>query len=170
MFAGWDSFYGAVAQAAATLIGLLFVIVTLGAGLGYRIKETASAFVTPTLVHFAAAFFIALLALVPGGHRVGAAALTLLCGMAGLAYVAAIGRRALSSKLMEPLDAWARAFYVPLPASAYLLTVASCAAALVGWTEASIPVAAASAMLLAVGIRNAWAMALFAVEYSAPKA
>ncbi len=169
MFAGWYNFYGAVAQAAATLIGLLFVIVTLGAGLGSRIQETARVFVTPTLVHFAAAFFIALLALVPDGHRVGTAWI-LICGIAGLAYVAAISRRALSSKFIEPSDHWARAFYVPLLAIAYLLTVTSCVAALAGWPDASIPVAAASAMLLAVGIRNAWAMALFTVEHGAPKA
>lgn len=165
MFAGWYNFYGAVAQSAATLIGLLFVIVTLGAGLGSRIQETARVFLTPTLVHFAAAFFIGLLALVPDGHRVGTTAWLLVCGIAGLAYVAAIGRRASSSKLIEPLDHWARAFYVPLPAMAYLLIVASCVAAFAGWSETSIAVAAASAMLLAVGIRNAWAMALFAVKY-----
>jgi hypothetical protein len=170
MFAGWYSFYETVAQAAATLIGLLFVIVTLGAALGPKIRGTARIFLTPTLVHFAEAFFIALLALVPNGHRVGAAALILVCGMAGLVYVIAIGRRALSSKLLDPLDYGARIFYAPIPAAAYLLTVVSCVAALAGWAEASIPVAAASAMLLAVGIRNAWAMALFAVEYSAPKA
>jgi hypothetical protein len=170
MFAGWYNFYGAVAQAAATLIGLLFVIVTLGAGLGPRIKETARVFVTPTLVHFAAAFFIALLALVPDGHGIGAPAWTLGCGVAGLIYVITIGRRVLSSRLLEPLDYWARVFYAPLPATAYLIIVVSCVAALAGWSEASVPVAAASAMLLVVGIRNAWAMALFAVEYNAPKA
>lgn len=153
----------------ARLIGLLFVIVTLGAGLGSRIRETARVFLTPTLVHFAAAFFIALLALVPDGHRVGTAAWILVCGIGGLAYLAATSRRALSSKLIEPSDHWARAFYLPLPAMAYLLIVTSCVATLAGWPDASIPIAAASAMLLVVGIRNAWGMALFAVEYTAPK-
>ncbi len=166
MFAGWYNYYGAVAQAAATLIGLLFVIVTLGAGLGSRIRETARVFLTPTLVHFAAAFFIALLALVPDGHRVGTATWILVCGVGGLAYLAATSRRGLSSKLIEPSDHLARAFYLPLPAMAYLLIVASCVAALAGWPDASLPIAVASAMLLAVGTRNAWGMALFAVEYA----
>jgi hypothetical protein len=134
-----------------------------------RRRGSNRVFVTPTLVHFSAAFFISLLALVPDGHRVGTAVWTLVCGIAGLGYVVTIGRKALSSKFIEPWDHWARAFYVPLPAIAYLLTVAGSVAALWRWSDVSMPLATASAILLAVGIGNAWAMALFTVEYAAPK-
>jgi hypothetical protein len=164
MFAGWYNFYGAVAQAAATLIGLLFVIVTLGSGLGARFQETARLFVTPTLVHFATVFFIALVTLAPNGSRVATFACILACGVGGFAYMIAVAGKAFESGLIDRSDYGARAAYMPLPAGAYLLVVASSLAALAGWRNASLPVAAASAILLAVGIRNAWAMALFAVE------
>ena len=50
---------------------------------------------------------------------------------------------------------------VPLPAIAYLLIVASSVAALTRWPHASLTVGVATAILLSVGIRNAWDMALF---------
>jgi hypothetical protein len=169
MFAPWSTFYGAVAQAAATLIGLLFVIVTLGSSLGARFQETARVFLTPTLVHFAAVFFVALVTLAPNGSRVAIVACVLLCGALGFAYITAVARRASATGLLDRSDRWARAAYAPLPATAYLLLVAGSLAAFAGWREASLPVAVATATLLAIGIRNAWAMALFAVERSARK-
>ncbi len=53
MLHGWDNFFNLAGAAGATLIGLLFVAITLGAGLSTaRGKYGASAFLTPTLVHF----------------------------------------------------------------------------------------------------------------------
>src|SRR6202034_55887 len=109
------------AQSAATLIGLLFVIVTLGSGLGTRFQETARVFVTPTLVHFAAVFFVALVTLVPNGSRVASLACILACGVVGLAYVIAISPKAFASGLIARSDYGARAAYLPLPAAAYLV-------------------------------------------------
>src|SRR5271165_6615186 len=135
MFAGWVNFYSMVGQAAATLIGLLFVIVTLGAALGAGFRRMADVFVTPTLVHFAAVFFIAMMVLVPDGFRTLALVCLLVCGLSGLAYVAAIGGKVFSSSVLEPSDYWVRLAYVPLPALAYLLVVVGSLAALAGRSE-----------------------------------
>jgi hypothetical protein len=91
MFVGWGEFYSMVGQAAATLIGLMFVIVTLGAALGGALRRKASEsavplLVTPTLVHFGAILFIAVVALVPQGSDVAVLIALLACGLAGAEY------------------------------------------------------------------------------------
>jgi hypothetical protein len=53
MLHGWDNFYITAATAGATLIGLLFVVVSLGSGLSASSAvHGVRAFVTPTLAHF----------------------------------------------------------------------------------------------------------------------
>jgi hypothetical protein len=164
MFAEWGNFYALVGQAAATLIGLLFVIVTLGAAQGGTFRKAAHLFVTPTLVHFGAVFFVAMLVLAPDRSRLVALYCLLAVGLIGLAYVAAISGKIFSSGLLDPSDSPARMFFVPLPALGYLLIVVGSMAALAGRSDLNVCIAAASAILLVVGIRNAWAMALFSVE------
>ena len=62
--AHWDSFYVIVGSAAGALIGLQFVVLTLiAANPPRRAAEGGAAFVTPTIVHFSTAFFLA--ALIP---------------------------------------------------------------------------------------------------------
>jgi hypothetical protein len=168
MFVGWGEFYSMVGQAAATLIGLMFVIVTLGATLGGALRRKASEsavplLVTPTLVHFGAILFIATVALVPRGSDIAVSACLFALGLAGLAYVAVVGTRIFSgrSALMDPGDVGAHVAYVPAPAIAYLLLVISSVATLAGWEHASLAAGAGVVLLLAVGIRNAWGMALF---------
>jgi hypothetical protein len=167
MFAGWSNFYGMVGQAAATLIGLMFLIMQLGAALGgatgRRAREVGvRLFLPPTLVHFGTVFFIAMVALAPDGSAVADAVCLLVCGVAGLGYVTVIGAGMSSgASLIRPSDYGSQLAYVPLPAIAYLLIVASSVAALTRWPHASLTVGVATAILLSVGIRNAWDMALF---------
>jgi hypothetical protein len=65
-FAHWHEFYVLVGTAGATLLALLFVAISLGAGfLSDRRSAPTRAFFSPVVVHFAAVFFISALALVP---------------------------------------------------------------------------------------------------------
>jgi hypothetical protein len=59
--AAWDSFYVIVGSAAAALIGLQFVVMTLIAERPpLRAAEAGAAFATPTIVHFGTALLYAL--------------------------------------------------------------------------------------------------------------
>src|SRR5262245_24431512 len=58
----WQNFYMLIGTAAATLTGLMFVAITLVAGLerhGSTLDAGVSAFSTPTVVHFCAVLLIA---------------------------------------------------------------------------------------------------------------
>jgi hypothetical protein len=62
----WHDFYALVGTAAATLVGLMFVAASIGAGIfNEKHLEPMKAFITPTVVHFSAALFICILATIP---------------------------------------------------------------------------------------------------------
>ena len=53
MLQGWDNFYYLIGSAAASLIGLLFVVMTLTAGRERsRILRGVGLYMMPTVVHF----------------------------------------------------------------------------------------------------------------------
>ena len=60
--ATWQNFYTIIGSAAATLTGLLFVVITLIAGVRARVPSPSSgiaAFSTPNVWHFGAALLVA---------------------------------------------------------------------------------------------------------------
>ena len=65
----WHDFYLLVGTAGATLLALLFVAVSLGAG--YLTDERQSAtrtFMSPVVIHFTSVFFVSAIALFPSHH------------------------------------------------------------------------------------------------------
>ncbi len=82
--ATWHSFYSIIGTAAATLTGLLFVVITLIAGVRVRVSSPGSGiavFSTPNVVHFGAALLVAAILSAPWQALWTAG---LLLGLAGL--------------------------------------------------------------------------------------
>jgi hypothetical protein len=156
---GWDNFYYLLGSAAAGLIGLLFVVMTLTAGRERSgILRGAALYMTPTVVHFAGVLSICAVALAPGlpaPARGGAFGVFALAGLA-CAVRACVGI-ARPRKGAEPphwSDLW---FYGAAPVAIYLALTAVDAAA--SWTRAPWAPHAMAALLLVLlllGIRNAW--------------
>jgi len=66
MLPRWDNFFIIAGTAAATLIGLLFVAVTVGTGASpSSIVHGTRGFLTPTLIRFAGVLFLSLAVLAP---------------------------------------------------------------------------------------------------------
>jgi hypothetical protein len=88
MLQGWENFFIVSGTAAATLIGLLFVVVTLGTRLASsRAARGVHVFVTPTLVHFSGVLLVTLTVLAPWPSPWPVAGILGLWGLAGLGYV-----------------------------------------------------------------------------------
>ena len=84
----WANFYLLTSAAAATLIGLLFVIITLGAE--RRVEDGIAkirVYLTPTVVYFASVLFLAALLTFPNHTRLTAILCICLAGVVGLAYL-----------------------------------------------------------------------------------
>ena len=97
----WSDFYTLIGATAGTLIGLIFVVVSLGADHAKAGDEhRAPIGVTPTLVHFAALLVGALAMLAPLSNIARAVALGLI-GCAGLAYLVNLALLAPSGSRMR---------------------------------------------------------------------
>jgi hypothetical protein len=152
----WDSFYVIVGSAAGALIGLQFVVMTLiaerpqvGAG------DAASAFGTPTIVHFGCSLLISALIQVPWPDLLTGALTGGVVGLCGLIYMALTTRRMLRQDAYRPdWEDWI--FHIILPFIAYgALTLASLAA-ISHARQAMFGVGVATLLLLFIGIHNAW--------------
>ena len=160
LLAGWESFYVITGTAAATLTGLQFVVITLGAQMNRGTAETNRAFGTPTIVHFCTVLFIAAVLSAPWPSLVGVAFVLGLYGIAGLVYAAVILRIVRRQTIYTPvLEDWVWHFTLPPIAYAILLV-----AALILQSNPTVSlfvVAGTVLLLLFVGIHNAWDSATF---------
>src|SRR5215467_12023648 len=90
----WESFYVIVGTAAAALIGLQFVVMTLiaerpqGAS-----REAGAAFATPTVVHFCSVLLLSAILRIPWEEMETVTALWGLLGLAGVVYAVIVIRR-----------------------------------------------------------------------------
>jgi hypothetical protein len=151
----WHEFFVLVGTAGATLVALLFVAISLGAGV-LTDKRTAvtRAFYSPVVVHFTAVFFISAVGLFPA-HKPTVFA-TLVGGCA------AIGGAVSVFTLVELLrHGWTKYVedhlaYGLLPAICYAALLAAAAMILAEHEYALLVLAGALLTLLIVNIRNAW--------------
>jgi hypothetical protein len=156
-FHGWHDFFILLGTASATLVGLMFIAVSIGASIFKEENRPAlEVFLGPTIVHFTSVLVLCVLAVVPSHSWLSLAGLDALIGLAGFFYSARIWfRLARSRYAIDHLD---RFFYTVLPAIAYL-TVLIAAALLYEQSEGGLDVAAVALItLLVAAIRNAWDM------------
>jgi hypothetical protein len=85
MFRGWENLFIVGASAGATLIGLLFVAISLGAGLSKpRGLDAARAFLTPTLILFGGVLFECMVVPPPWPSAWPVGIILGLCGLTGV--------------------------------------------------------------------------------------
>lgn len=154
MIFGWSNFYYLIGSAAAGLIGLTFVVVTLTAGRerGASLRG-AGLYLTPTVVHFVTVFAISAVTMVPGlrgGWAAIAIALIAAFGL-GCALRSAFGISGPNSPHWS--DFW---LYAGVPLAIYAALLASAAGLWFGLSWASLALAGLLLTLMLVGIRNAW--------------
>ena len=152
----WESFYVIVGSSGAALTGLQFVVIALTTEL--RRRRTSAqfeAFGTPTIVHFCVALLLSAILSAPWRGLASPAIAIGITGAFGLLYTAVVVRRVRRQTIYALVfEDWL--FHTALPFLAYV-TVLSAGLTLVHHTEdALFGVAAASMLLLFIGIHNAW--------------
>lgn len=157
---GWHDFYTLIGAASATLIGAMFVVVSLGSGV-LRPEGAAATrvFLTSTVAHLSAALFGCALAMVPSLDPLSLGILIGLGGLVGFVY----SSRNLFSIRQHNVDRGDRIWYAALPFAGYAVMLA--AAAGMPWRPPAglDMLALALGLLLAAGIRNSWDMIVFLV-------
>ena len=164
----WHEFYILVGTAGATLLGLLFVAVSLGAGFLTEKRAAATrAFFSPVILHFAVVFFVSAVGLVPA-HSVTSLAIlvgaTALIGI-GVSFFTTIQllRHRWTKYVRDHLA------YGVLPAVCYVALLAA-AGMIVAESEYALDdLAGVLLLLLLVNIRNAWDLTLSMIWHQAKR-
>jgi hypothetical protein len=161
----WHDFYVLVGTAGATLLALLFVAVSLGAGFLTEKRQLATrTFMSPVVVHFSSVFFLSAVALFPSHQADTFAAVigaTALLGAIISAYTTIQVVRTDMTNYMEDYLA-----YGLLPVVGYVALLAAAVSIYLEKDFGLTALAGALLLLALVSIRNAWDLTLTMVRNS----
>jgi hypothetical protein len=158
---GWANFYVIIGSSAAGLTGLTFVVIALVSDAHIVRMSGLRAFVTPIVMHFGAALWIAALLCIPGHSAASLAACMIVTGAILTAYgVATTYRMYRGRKAYRPvIEDWI--WNAVLPTLCYLALLVAGALALRHVAAALYLVGASALTLLFIGVHNAWDLAVW---------
>jgi uncharacterized membrane protein len=151
----WHDFYVLIGTAAATLVGLMFVAASIGAAY-FNVEREAGlrAFLTPTVLHFAAVLITCLVVIAPSHSNLSLGIALMAGSVLGLGY---------SLRVWVEIDREDQLWYLLAPITSYLLMAAAAIFAFAS-PASSIGLdflAGSVVLLLVLGIRNAWDMTVW---------
>jgi hypothetical protein len=164
LLAPWHDFFVLIGGAAATLIGAMFVVVSIGIGILSRDRSVAiRVFLTTTVVHLSTVLFGCILTLVPVLTPRWQAIIAGVAGLAGVGYSVHViwGFRQHRGTVLSD---WF--WYAVFPLATYGVLATAAGLGLYDTAEGLDVFAAVLAALLVAGIRNAWDMLVFLVTSS----
>src|ERR1700731_4430510 len=159
----WHDFYILLGTAGATLLGLLFVAVSLGAGYVTEERQLGTrTFMSPVVVHFTTVFFLSAVALFPSLQPKFLAALigaTALIGAVISTYITIqVVRTDMTNYIQDYLA------YGLLPGVAYLVLLAAAGSIYLEKDLGLNALGGALLLLVIVNIRNTWDLTLTLVR------
>jgi hypothetical protein len=158
-FEQWTNFYVLISATAATLLGLLFVVISLASERG-RAADAPKIriYLTPVVIYFCSVLFLSALLTIPNQTRLTAVICICLEGIAGLGYSGSLAiKRGAGSAFYESRSDFFP--YVIFPFFAYAFMVAGGLVLLARPPIGLDLVAAGMLVLLGIAVRNSWAIA-----------
>jgi hypothetical protein len=157
-FHAWHDVYVLLGTGAATLIGAMFVVASIGSSfLTEQSEPQIRAFMTPTVIHLSTVLLGCALAMVPSLEWPAPSVCFGIAGLAGLVYS---GRVALDVAGREIL--WIdRVWYGIVPTIAYGVVMAAALMLVTPMRGALETLAVGLVLLLVASIRNAWDLIVF---------
>jgi hypothetical protein len=155
----WHDFYVLVGTAGATLLALLFVAVSLGAGFLTDERRSATrTFMSPVVLHFTSVFFLSALALFPWHHGNVFAALVGTTALLGAITSSWITIQVIRTDMTNHIEDYLA--YGLLPSLGYLALIAAAVSIYLEKDFGLDALAGALLLLAIVSIRNAWDLTL----------
>jgi hypothetical protein len=157
ILAPWRDFYTLLGAASATMIGLLFVAATVGAGV-FSANRSAPLrmFLSASVIHFSSILAVSLIVMAPLRSQTLFGGLITAGGLFGLAYYAITWRDTVRDGLNKKIDLEDRTWYAVLPVASYLFETA-CGVTLTQRPDFGCDALAVFVgILLLIGIHNAW--------------
>lgn len=158
----WANFYILTGSAAAALVGLMFVVITLVTGEERTLKnpDGIAAFSTPTVLHFGAALFVSAVLSAPWRSLYGAGTLVGIAGFCGVVYLGRVIYLARRLPSYRPdLEDWT--WYTILPSIAYGSLAVEAFVLHFHPIEVLFGFGGGVLLLIFIGIHNAWDVVTF---------
>jgi hypothetical protein len=156
MIAQWHEFYALLGTAAATLIALLFVAVSIATSVltpDPESRRNTSTYLSPVVFHYANLLFLSLIALIPTESRESFALAIGVPGAGSAIYSIVIALRVHRSSMSDLAD---RLCYGAIPALCYAMGPVAALLLLEEKPAGLNVLAGAALLLLVINIRNAW--------------
>ncbi len=154
-FHAWHDYYILIGTAAATLIGAMFVVASLGSGfLTRQHAPQIRVYMTPTVVHLSSVTLAAAMAMTLASAWRFLAIVYGLGGGAGMVYSSFVGW-SIARRRVEWSD---QIWYALIPIVGYGVILASALSILLRAAPSFEALAIGALLLLVAGIRNAWDM------------
>lgn len=155
----WSNFYVIVGSSAGALTGLMFVVITLLAGVeaSRRTSDGLATYSTPTVAHLCIALLGSLILSAPWQSLAHAGAMLALAGVYGIAYMLILidrMRRGAAFTYRPELEDWI--WYAALPLLSYITIAVGALLLTTNPADALFPLAGAFVLLIFIGIHNAW--------------
>jgi len=159
----WHDFYMLTGTAGATLLALLFVAASLGAGfLTDERRRATHTFLSPVVLHFTSVFLLSALALFPWHHGQIFAALVGITAIVGALLSAWITFQVIRTDMTNYLEDYLA--YGLFPCLGYLALLAAAVSIYLERDFGLAALAGALLLLAVVSIRNAWDLTLTMVR------
>jgi hypothetical protein len=168
----WQNFYMITGTAAATLTGLMFIVITLIADIERHVPTLnagISAFNTSTVMHFCTVLLMAAILSAPWQAFSSVGLVLGPLGLGEVVYLLAVTRRMRRVPgYQTPLKDWL--WYSAVPLSAHIVLIVSAVTLPANPALVLYLISVVMIVLLFTGIRNAWDLVTFlAVERSHPE-
>ena len=170
----WQNFYMLLGGASATLVGLMFIALSLGLSRWTTAERpilaaSFSAFMSPTFIHFVYVLVTAAVVLVPTLSETVLGVLLVLAGIGSLGHIARNLPFLRARYRARTIDRSDLVWYSLMPSVGYVLYLDAgigllrAAAGGISRGHALNALATASVLLLVIGVRNAWDLVVFLV-------
>ena len=156
MLAQWHEFYSLLGTAAATLIALLFVAVSIATSVltpDPESRRNTSTYMSPVVFHYANLLFLSLIALIPAESWKSFALAIGVPGAGSAIYSIVIALRVHRSSMSDLAD---RLCYGAIPALCYAMGPVTALFLFEEKPAGLNLLAGAALLLLVINIRNAW--------------
>lgn len=163
----WHNYYFMTGGAAATLVGLMFVALSLGMHLvNDDTRQNIHTFVTPSIVYFVSVLILCCIVLAPSYDPVILAVLLLIVGIVGLGISTPFFWRLIqAARINGDFNLWDWLSQVILPPIAYGLLIAAGICFFADqWALAFLGVWLVVILLLICAISNTWSMVMWIIE------
>ena len=86
----WSTFFSITSAASATLLGLLFVVITIAPGIGRQLTSKSKVYLTPAVIYLTSVLIMSALLTIPNQTRLSAVLCICTMGVFGLIYIGSL--------------------------------------------------------------------------------